>query len=84
MKRGNSGPLERAWRARGFRIMEIEGLQRPWVVTRQEFVPCAFLPLGVAGEEREDQFARLLLELELRQTGWSQLVARLAEYAPAP
>lgn len=70
------GPLERAWRNSGFPILTIAGVRQPWLVVR------AGLPAGLPGDAREAQFARLLLELELRLVGWDALVARLRALRP--
>lgn len=76
------GPLERAWRACDFLVVEVPGLRQPWVVVRAGWPPCAVLPAGLPGDAREAQFAQLLLDLELRLVGWDALVARLRALRP--
>ncbi len=71
------GPLERAWHDCGLPVVALPRLHQPRLLLRHDGPPCAFLPLGAAGPEREVFFAWLIVELAREHGDWSPPAARL-------
>lgn len=72
------GPSERDGRDRGPRVVAPSRLYRPRLPLRPAGPPCAFLPTGAAGPEREVFFAWLIVEPARGQGDGPSLVARTA------
>jgi len=77
MPTNRCGSLERAWRDCGLSVVALPRLCQPRLLLRHDGPPCAFLPTGAAGPEREVFFAWLIVELARAHGDWSLLAARL-------
>lgn len=78
-----SGPSERLWLESGFPIIEVAGLDRRRLLVTVGCPPCALLPAGSVGQARDDQFAALLIQLQVRREGWLPCLRRLVRYVEA-